>query len=81
VPGYEALLFYCLVAPARTPGEVIAKLNDAVTRTKHAPAVKQALASLGAVPVDMTPQELGAFIERELAKWTRVIEQGNIKAD
>ncbi|HEX2826894.1 MAG TPA: tripartite tricarboxylate transporter substrate binding protein [Burkholderiales bacterium] len=81
VPGYEALLFYCLVAPARTPGEVIAKLNDAVTRTKHAPAVKQALASLGAVPVDMTPPELGAFIERELAKWTRVIEQGNIKAD
>ena len=81
VPGYEALLFYALVAPAGTPREIVAKLNDAVTKTKRAPAVKQALAALGAVSVDMTPQELGTFISRELDKWTRVIEAGNIKAD
>ena len=81
VPGYEALLFYCLVAPANTPHAIIAKLNDAVTKTKRTPAVKQALNNLGAVPVDMTPQELGTFISRELDKWTRVIEAGNIKAD
>ena len=81
LPGYEALLFYALVAPAKTPRAIVLKLNDAVNKAKRSPAVRQQLATMGAVPVDMTPEELGAFIERELAKWTRVIQAGNIQAE
>ena len=81
LPGYEALLFYALVAPARTPRAIVAKLNDAVAKAKRSPAVKQQLTAMGAVPVDMTPEELGEFIERELVKWTRVIQAGNIQAE
>ena len=81
LPGYEALLFYALVAPANTPRAIVAKLNAAVAQAKRSPVVTQQLTAMGAVPIDMTPAELGAFLERELAKWTRVIEAGKIQPD
>jgi tripartite-type tricarboxylate transporter receptor subunit TctC len=81
LPGYEGLLFYALVAPAGTPRPIINRLNEAVTRIKHTPDVKQHLARLGGISIDMTPEELRAFLERELAKWTSVIEAGGIKPE
>jgi tripartite-type tricarboxylate transporter receptor subunit TctC len=81
LPGYEGLLFYCLLAPAKTPGAVIAKLNETVRRAKQRPDVKQQLDRLGAVSIDMSPAELAQFVERELEKWTRVIKTGNITPD
>ena len=81
LPGYEGLLFYALVAPARTPARIVERLNEAVRQIKQLPAVKQQLATLGAVPIDMTPAELGAFIQRELEKWTKVIKAGGIQAE
>jgi tripartite-type tricarboxylate transporter receptor subunit TctC len=81
LPGYEGLLFYAIVAPAKTPRAIVEKLNAAVKEIKRAPLVKQQLAALGAEPVEMTPDELGRFLERELAKWTKVIQTGGIKAD
>jgi tripartite-type tricarboxylate transporter receptor subunit TctC len=81
LPGYEGLLFYVIVAPAKTPAAIVHKLNSAVTQIKQTPVVKQQLATLGAVSVDMTPQALGVFLERELEKWTKVIQAGNIRSD
>jgi tripartite-type tricarboxylate transporter receptor subunit TctC len=81
LPGYEGLLFYGLVAPAKTPRLIIDKLNNAVRQTKQSPAVKQQLTALGAIPLDMSPDEFGVLIARELAKWTRVIQAGNIQTD
>jgi tripartite-type tricarboxylate transporter receptor subunit TctC len=71
--GYEALLFYCLVAPARTPPDIIKKL--------HEPNVKQQFERLGAVNFDMSSAELGAFIQRDLDKWTKVIRAAGIKPE
>ena len=81
LPGYEALLFYALVAPAKTPPAVVNKLHAAVTQIKQAPAVKQLMSTLGAIPIDMTPAELGVFLQRELAKWTEVIKARGIKPE
>ncbi len=81
LPGYEGLLFYALMAPAKTPIAIVNRLNMAVTQIKQSAAVKQQLASLGAIPIDMTPDTLGAFIRSELEKWTRVIRAGGIKAE
>jgi tripartite-type tricarboxylate transporter receptor subunit TctC len=81
LPGYEGLLFYALIAPARTPPVIINKLNDAVRQIKQTAVVKQQLSTLGAISIDMTPDELGLLLQRELAKWTKVIEAGGIKAD
>jgi tripartite-type tricarboxylate transporter receptor subunit TctC len=79
LPGYEGLLFYALMAPAKTPPAIVAKLNAAVKEIKQAATVKQLMASLGAIPVDMTPAELGAFLRRELAKWTEVMKTRGIQ--
>ena len=76
--GYEALLFYCLVAPAKTPPAVINKLYQAVTQIKQKPNVQQQFARLGAVNFDMTTQELSAFLQRDLDKWTKVIQTAGI---
>ena len=81
LPGYEGLLFYALFAPAKTPPAIVNKLNESVKQIKQTAAVKQQLSTLGAIPVDMTPDELGAFVQRELAKWTKVIRAGGIQAD
>ncbi len=81
LPGYEALLFYALFAPAKTPPAIVTKLNQAVQQVRQIPAVKQQLTTLGAIPIDMTPDELGALVRRELAKWTKVIRASGIKAD
>ncbi len=81
LPGYEGLLFYALVAPAKTPPAIVNRLNDAVRQIKQDADVKQQLSRLGAISVDMTPQELGAYLKQELAKWTKVIQAGNIQPD
>jgi tripartite-type tricarboxylate transporter receptor subunit TctC len=81
LPGYEGLLFYALVAPAKTPAAVVDKLNAAVKQIKQTPTVKQQLSTLGAISIDMTPHELGAMIRRELDKWTKVIQAGGIQAE
>jgi tripartite-type tricarboxylate transporter receptor subunit TctC len=81
LPGYEGLLFYALVAPARMPQALVTRLNEAMTKIKQSPDVKQQFARLGAISVDMSPAELSAFIQKELDKWTRVIEAGGIKPE
>ena len=81
LPGYEALLFYLLAGPAKTPPAIVARLNEAVRQIKQLPAVKQQLATLGAVPVDMTSEALGVFIQHDLEKWTKVIRAGAIQAE
>jgi tripartite-type tricarboxylate transporter receptor subunit TctC len=81
LPGYEGLLFYALVGPAKMPPPLVTQLNDAVRRIKQTPQVKQQFATLGAISIDMSPQELGGFIQRELDKWTKVIQAGGIQPD
>ena len=81
MPGYEGLLFYCLVAPSKTPRAIINTLNDAVTRIKQTPAVKQQFSNMGAISIDMTPDELGRFLRQELEKWTRVIQASGIQPE
>ena len=81
LPGYEGILFYALFAPAKTPAAIVNKLNEAVKQIKQMPAVKQQLATLGAIPVDMSPSELGTLVRRELDKWTKVIHARGIQAD
>jgi len=81
LPGYEGLLFYALVAPARTPAAIVNRLHAEVQNVKQSPELRRQLDRLGAIPIDMTPRELGTFIERELEKWTRVIRAANIKPE
>lgn len=81
IPAYESLLFYALVAPAKTPRSIVRQLNEAVTKMKQNPDVKQNLVRVGALPIDMTPEQLSAFLKRDLEKWTKVIQTANIQPE
>lgn len=67
-----------IAAPAGTPAAVLARLNTAVRASLEKPATNQRLRSLGAIVSPSTPAEFGAFLERDLDRWRRVIEAAKI---
>jgi len=81
VPDFEAVQWYGIVAPARTPPEVIALLNTEVNGALGTPAMKARLDSEGAEPVPSTPEAFGALIAREIARWRPVIEQARMRPE
>jgi len=81
LPGYEASAVDGIGAPAKTPAEIIDKLNKAVKAAVADPAIAARLADLGSVPLSMSPAEYRAFIAAETEKWAKVIKFAGIKAD
>jgi tripartite-type tricarboxylate transporter receptor subunit TctC len=80
LPGFEAATWFAVVAPAGTPGDVLARLNAEVKRALAQPDVKQRFADLGMTGEDSTPAALDAYIKAEIAKWTKVIKDADIRA-
>jgi tripartite-type tricarboxylate transporter receptor subunit TctC len=78
-PNTEASNWYALLAPAKTPPAVIAKLNKAVSDALNDPAVHDKLVKAGATPVGGTPEALGAFMKAEYEKWGKVVAERGIK--
>src|SRR5438067_11012754 len=79
VPGYEAMQWYGLLAPAGVPGRIIERLHAEAMRALRSREMKERLATDGAEPLGSTPGEFGAFIRRELEKWGRVVEAARIE--
>jgi tripartite-type tricarboxylate transporter receptor subunit TctC len=80
VPGYTALTWNGLLAPAGTPPAIVARLNEAIVKAMRAPAMKELLAKIGQEPAWSTPEEFAAFLREETTKWTTVIKAAGIKA-
>jgi tripartite-type tricarboxylate transporter receptor subunit TctC len=80
LPGYEVLQWYGVLAPAGTPRDIVTKLNAAIVKALHDPAVKERFLRDGAETVGGTPEEFAALIASELKKWGKVIKEANIKA-
>jgi tripartite-type tricarboxylate transporter receptor subunit TctC len=80
VPDFEAATWFALVAPAGTPRDVLARLNREVVRALAEPDVKQRFADLGMSSEDSTPDGVETYIRSEIAKWTRVIKDADIRA-
>jgi tripartite-type tricarboxylate transporter receptor subunit TctC len=78
-PNTEASNWYALLAPAKTPPAVIAKLNKAVDDALDDPEVHDKLVKAGATPVGGTPEALGAFMKSEYEKWGKVVAERGIK--
>jgi tripartite-type tricarboxylate transporter receptor subunit TctC len=74
LPGYEVRLWNGLLAPAKTPPEVIDRINRATIEALRSSEVKAKLAEQGSEPVGNTPEEFRAFIAGELVKWRRLVE-------
>src|SRR5580704_17115630 len=78
-PNTNASNWYALLAPAKTPPAVIAKLNKAVNDALNDPEVHDKLVKSGATPVGGTPASLGAFMKSEYEKWGKVVKERGIK--
>ena len=81
VPGYEAIQWYGLLAPAGTPREIVNKVQAETARILVLPEVKARLAADGADAVGNRPEEFAAYIRTEIAKWGKVVKAGGIKLE
>jgi len=79
VPGYAAVQWYALLAPAGTPAEIIPRLHAEATQALKTAEMQEKLAADGAEPVGSTPDELAALIRNELDKWNKVARAANIE--
>jgi tripartite-type tricarboxylate transporter receptor subunit TctC len=80
-PGIECDQWYAMFVPAGTPPAVIAKLNGEAVKAVHSPDMRDHFVRDGADPVGSTPEELGAMFTREVARYKKVIETAQVRAD
>jgi tripartite-type tricarboxylate transporter receptor subunit TctC len=78
-PNTDASNWYGLLAPAKTPAAVIAKLNEAVNAALNDPPTRDKLVQAGATPIGDTPESFGTFMKAEYEKWGRVVHDRGIK--
>ena len=81
VPGFEAIAWHGIGAPAATPPEIIAKLTAEINASLAAPTVAETLAQLGAEPAPMTPAQFGKFIDEDTQRWAKVVKFAHIKPE
>ena len=81
LPGFDAVSWFALFAPANTPKPIIDKLQTEVRRILKTPDVTKKLADNGLDPVGGTPEELAAYQKSEIIKWAKVVKDSGAKAD
>jgi tripartite-type tricarboxylate transporter receptor subunit TctC len=81
LPGFEVTAWYAVFAPQGTPKDVVAKLNGAISKAIVMKDVKEKFASLGAVPVGGTPEDLGVYVKAELGRWSAAVKSSGAKAE
>src|SRR5678816_1939304 len=79
VPGFQSGTWYAILAPARTPQDIVARLNSAIAKIVHLPDVSAKLLAQGAEPLDATPEQMSQFLRDEIAKWGKVAKASGAK--
>jgi len=81
VPGYETSQWYGMGAPAKTPVEIVDKLNREINAAITDPGMKARLAAIGGEPLPGSPAEFGRLISEETEKWAKVVRAAGLKAE
>jgi tripartite-type tricarboxylate transporter receptor subunit TctC len=81
LPGYQAITWNGILAPAGTPVAIVGRLNGAIAQTLRAPDIRERFAGIGTDPVSNTPEQFAAFLRAETVKWAAVIKSAGIKLD
>lgn len=80
-PGFDAVTWFAMFAPARTPAETVRLLNRDMVAIIGSPPVRAWLVAQGTEPVPGTPEELAAFLKSDIEKWGKVIRAAGIRAE
>jgi tripartite-type tricarboxylate transporter receptor subunit TctC len=70
-----------VAAPAKTPRDVVAKLNEVTVKALRSSEIRERMNQIGFDVVASTPEEFGRFMQAEVERWTKVVERGGIKPD
>ena len=81
LPGFEVTNWLALLVPARTPGDITARISKEVVAALKRPDVADVLSRQGYTPVASTPAELAAQIKADLAKWSKVVKDAGITTE
>jgi len=81
VPGFEAIGWFGVVAPAATPKDIVAKLNSEMVRMLAAPDIKERISNLGAEVVSTTPEGMDQFNRAQIALWGKVVKASGARAE
>ncbi len=79
--GFESVAFNGMVAPAKTPRDIIAKINADAVKGINSAETRERLKVDGSDPVGSTPEQFASFIKEEITKWARIIKLADIKAE
>jgi tripartite-type tricarboxylate transporter receptor subunit TctC len=78
VPGFDAEAWWGLLAPAKTPPDIVARMNAAMVDALNDPMVKQGLSEQGVDYRLSAPEDFGRFVENEIKRWAKVVKDNNI---
>lgn len=81
VPGYEAISWYMIMVPAKTPQPIVDQLHAEIVKALKSPDMVEILAKAGAEPMGNTSREATEFLKVEIARWGKVIKQANVKIE
>ena len=81
VPGFDVMSWFGFFVPAKTPQDIVARINADTNAALAHPSVKTRLEELGATPKGSTPAELANFLKSEIDKWGPVIQEAKIRVD
>jgi tripartite-type tricarboxylate transporter receptor subunit TctC len=81
LPGYKVEIWFGLLAPAGTPADVVARLNDSVSKAIALPDLQQRFVNFGVIATAGTPKRLGDLIADEVPRWTQIVREASIRAE
>jgi len=81
LPGFESITWYCLLAPAGTPRDIVSRLNAEAVKALARADVKSRFSATDMTPLPSTPGELGSFLRSEVAKWGKVVKASGMRPD
>ena len=80
-PAYEAMNWYAFVAPAKTPADILKRLNSEIVKALNDAEIGDKLRENGMDPTPSTPEEMAAYVRLEYEKWGRVVKAAGIKPE
>jgi tripartite-type tricarboxylate transporter receptor subunit TctC len=81
LPGFEAVNWFGMFAPAKTPKRIIARLNEAVVKVVHTPEIQAQFLTLGADPVGSSAEEFAAFVRKDMEKYAKIVKISGARVD